>query len=150
MMIAKPLTRTEQAAATASELRALVGRLKRRLRQEGGYEGLSLSQLSVLGRLDRHGPSTVTALARAENVRPQSMGATIASLETLGLIAGEPDPNDGRRTWLSLTPMAAEWVQKSRAAREGWLVRTITEHFSAEEQDALARGVALLSRLVEY
>ena len=64
---------------------------------------LTASQRFALGRLSREGPLTVTALARAEGVRPQSMGATVAVLEAQGLVAGAPDPADGRQTLLSLT-----------------------------------------------
>jgi DNA-binding MarR family transcriptional regulator len=32
------------------------------------------------------------------------MRVTIASLETMGAVSGEPDPTDGRQTVFSLTP----------------------------------------------
>lgn len=143
-------SRVTQAMATASDLRVLVGKLKRRLREEGGYAGLSLSQRVVLGHLYREDAQTVSELARIEKLRPQSMGATVASLQAAGLIAVEPDPRDGRRSLLSLTSHAREYVETSRAARDDWLLRTISEHFTPDEQDALARGVALLKRLADY
>lgn len=141
--------RAAQALATAGALRVLVGKLKRRLREKAGIEGLTLSQLSVLSHLERGGPATVTTLARTENVRPQSMGATVASLQAIGLLAGAPDPDDGRQTLLSLTKLAHEKIRASRAAREDWLFHTIRERFTADEQDALAHGVALLRRLAD-
>ncbi|HEY0780561.1 MAG TPA: MarR family transcriptional regulator [Gemmatirosa sp.] len=57
----------------------------------------------VILRLERDGPASVAELARAEGVRPQSMGATVAVLEAAGLVDGTPDPTGGRRTVLSLT-----------------------------------------------
>ena len=63
----------------ASELRVVLGKLTRRLREHANKWDLSLSQVAVLGYLDREGPSTVTTLARAEGVRPQSMGATVGA-----------------------------------------------------------------------
>lgn len=141
--------RIAQAHATAAELRALVGKLKRRLREHMAAGGMTLSQLSVLSHLDREGPATISELARAENVRPQSMGATVAGMQTAGLLAGKPDPGDGRRTLLSLTPLAREKIRSTRAAREDWLFHAIRERFNASEQDTLARAVALLKRLAD-
>lgn len=149
MKIAHPDPRIAQAQATAGELRALVGKLKRRLREKVGVEGLTLSQILVLSHLDREGSATVSTLARAEHVKPQSMGATVADLQAQGLVAGTPDPHDGRRILLSMTPLAHEKIRANRAAREDWLFHVIRERFTPSEQDALARGVALLKRLAE-
>ena len=140
---------TDIAMATASELRVVLGKLKRRLRQEIGSHGLSWSQVSVLGHLERDGSKSVTELAELEGVRQQSMGATVAALETAGLLKGEPHPTDGRRTVLSLTPKARAWIKSSRAARADWLFHTIQTRLSPAEQKKLAGAVELLQRLVE-
>ncbi|GAB2573784.1 MarR family transcriptional regulator [Dyella jejuensis] len=136
-------------ATTVGDLRLVVGRLKRRMREEVGSGGLTWSQISVLGHLDREGPATVTALARAEGVRPQSMGATVAALEGAGMLAGEPHPTDRRQVLLSLTPAAREWIKASRTAREDWLLHVIQGRLSPAEQKQFARGVELLKRLVD-
>ncbi len=77
-----------RASALAAELRALLGKLKRRLREQADSVDLTPSQVSALLRLEREGPSTVSTLARGEGVRPQSMGATVATLEAAGLVSG--------------------------------------------------------------
>jgi DNA-binding MarR family transcriptional regulator len=131
----------------AGELRVVLGSLRRRLRDKAQLGDLTWSQLSALGRLEREGPTTVTALARAEGVRPQSMGATIAALEAAGLVGGAPHPGDGRQTILSLTDACREWVKVSRTAREDWLSNAIETRLSHAEQQQLAGAVALLRRL---
>lgn len=135
--------------ATAVELRVLIGQLKRRLREEARLGDFTWSQLSVLSRLDRDGPATVSALARAEGVRSQSMGATVAVLEDAGLVSGEPDPADGRQTILSLTEACRERVKASHAAREDWLVRAIQTKLEPAEQEQLAVALELLKRLAQ-
>jgi DNA-binding MarR family transcriptional regulator len=135
-------------AALATEVRLLAGRLRRRLVEQASGGDFTPSQISVLIRLENEGPQTVTALARAAGVRPQSMGATVAVLEASGLVAGAPDPTDGRQTILSLTDACREWVQANRAAREDWLFRSIQTTLTASEQLDLATGVELLKRLV--
>lgn len=144
-----PESDSAHTAALAGELRVVAGQLIRRLREQSQKGALTLSQVSALGRLEREGPMTVTALARAEGVRPQSMGATIASLEAAGHIAGAPDPADGRQTLLSVTEACRDWIRASRAAREDWLFHTIRTRLSPAEQDELAAAVELLRRLVD-
>ncbi len=136
-----------RAAALSSALRVAVGKLRRRLREHSPTGELTWSQVSVLGHLDRDGPATVTRLARAEGVRPQSMGATVSALEAAGLLVGSPDPRDGRQTIWSLTPACRRWIAGFRAAREDWLFRAIRTRLSLAEQEALARAVVLLERL---
>ena len=135
--------------ALAGELRVVVGQLRRRLREQASFGDLTWSQTSVLSRLEREGPATVTSLARAEGMRPQSMGATVSALEAAGLVSGSPDPQDGRQTILSLTAACREWIKVSRAAKEDWLFQAIQSKLSLQEQGELARAVELLKRLAE-
>jgi DNA-binding MarR family transcriptional regulator len=133
----------------AADLHTLSGKLKRRLREQASAGDLTPSQAAVLAHLGRDGPTTVTALARMEGVRSQSMGATVATLESLGLVKGAPDPNDGRQTILSLTPSCVAMISKGRAARTDWLLRIIEERLSPAEQDQLKAALRLLNRLVD-
>jgi DNA-binding MarR family transcriptional regulator len=137
------------ALALAVDLRVVISQLRRRLREQASFGDLTFSQTSVLSRLEREGPATVTSLARAEGMRPQSMGATVSALQAAGLVSGSPDPKDGRQTILSLTPTCQEWIRAGRAAKEDRLFRAIQSKFSPEEQDELARAVELLKRLAE-
>src|SRR6266516_4487709 len=59
----------------AGDLRALIGRLSRRLRQTSVVGEMTLSQASVLSLLEREGPATPGILATREHISPQSMGA---------------------------------------------------------------------------
>ncbi len=133
----------------AHELRVVLGQLTRRLRAQAGKDDLSLSQLAVLGMLDRDGTATVTALARAEGVRSQSMGATVAALQEAGLVDGAADPADGRQVMLSLTEAARDLIKANRAAREDWLSQAIRSHLTSAEQQELAAAVDLLRRIVD-
>jgi len=140
---------TTRASALAQDLHALLGKLKRRLRDQAHVGDLTPSQVSVLRRLERDGPATASGLARSEGMRPQSMAAVIAALEGAGLVDGAPDPTDGRQTLLSLTDAFRQWVREGRAARQDWLTFTIQSRLAPREQDELAASVELLKRLVD-
>ena len=148
-MSSAPKPPIDDAAALAVELHALVGGLKRRFREQSNAGDLPPSQMAVLRRLEREGAQTVTALARAGGVRPQSMGATVAALQAAGHVSGTPDPEDGRQTLLSLTPACRKWLREGRAARQDWLLRAIQAELSPREQQELARALALVQRVVE-
>jgi DNA-binding MarR family transcriptional regulator len=137
------------ASSLAAELHELNGRLKRRLREQASAGDLTPSQAAVLRHLSQSGAATVTALAQMEGVRSQSMGATVAVLENLGMVKGSPDPRDGRQTILSLTPACRELFRTGRAARQDWLLRAIQTKLTPDEQAQLAFALRLLGRLVD-
>ena len=133
----KSSAQTGLASTLAAEIRTVFGKLKRRLREHGGRNDLTPSQVSVLLRLEKDGSATVSSLARAEGMRPQSMSAVVTSLQEAGLVSGAPDPGDGRQTLMSLTPKCLKWLQEGRAARQDWLTTTISQKLSAQEQEKL-------------
>ncbi|AMM21720.1 hypothetical protein AX769_18150 [Frondihabitans sp. PAMC 28766] len=137
------------ASEVATDLRVLVSRLQRRLRELATPADLSPSQTSILSRLLTSGPATVSDLARAEGVRPQSLGATIAVLEAQGYVTGHPDPNDGRRTILTLTDDARATFLANRTAKTDWLTRQLDERLGADELRRAADGIRLVWRLIE-
>jgi DNA-binding MarR family transcriptional regulator len=138
-----------ETSAVATDLRVVVARLRRRLRETGEPGDFSPSQSAVLVRLDSEGPATVTSLAKAEGVRPQSMGSTVASLQEAGYITGTQHPTDGRQTLLTLTDRFRDELHAHRAAKEDWLFRTIRSTLTPDEQRELAVGVALMKRIAD-
>jgi DNA-binding MarR family transcriptional regulator len=133
-------------AAVASELRTVLGSLVRRLRAEHRFP---LSQGTVLGRLDRGGPASVSQLATAERLRPQSMAQTVSDLEADGLVERRPDPTDGRRMLVELTAQGHAALEADRRHRDGWLARAIEDDLSPDDQAVLLRAVELLRRLAD-
>jgi DNA-binding MarR family transcriptional regulator len=145
----KSSTQAGLASTLAAEIRTIGGKLKRRLREHGGRSDLTPSQISVLLQIEKDGSATVSSLARAEGMRPQSMSAVVTSLREAGLVSGAPDPSDGRQTLMSLTPKCLKRLREARAARQDWLTMTISRNLSAQEQGKLQRALELLTRLVE-
>ena len=142
-------TQSSLASTLAAELRAIFRKLKLRLREHGGRNDLTPSQVSVVLRLERDGSATVSSLARLEGMRPQSMSAVVTPLQEARLVIGAPDPSDGRQTLMSLTPKCLKLLSESRAARQDWLATTISQRLSAREQEKLEEALELLGRLAE-
>ena len=136
---------TEVAAA----LRVSIGLLLRRMRQVRPDGELSLPETSALARLERSGPATSSALAKEEQISPQSMGATLAALEARGLVARQPDPDDGRRAVLTLTGAGQQVLRDKRSARVAQLAQALSDGFTPAELRQLHAAAPLLERLAQ-
>ena len=139
---------TTSSETHAAELMQAMGVLLRRVRGEAGSVGLGWSLAAVLGRLDRSGAMTTADLARAEMVKPQSMGGFLAELEQEGLVRRQPHPTDGRQILFSLTEAGVEARRRRQAAKLAWLTTAI-ERCDADERRTLVDAIALIQRLGE-
>ena len=131
----------------AAALRLSIGLLRRQLRQSPVTGELTMPESAALARLDRGGPATASALARREQISPQSMGATLGALEARGLVERRPDPQDGRRAVMSLTEAGREVLHSKRSARTQQLAKALSAGFTAAELRTLMAAAPLLDRL---
>jgi DNA-binding MarR family transcriptional regulator len=125
-----------------------VALLVRRVRAAAASHELSLTENSVLSRLEKEGAATTADLAHAESVKPQSMGATIASLEERGLVERKPHPTDGRQMHIQLTVKGAALRRSGREAKRTWLAQAIAQLEKTEQKTLFAAG-EIIKRLVE-
>jgi DNA-binding MarR family transcriptional regulator len=130
------------------DLRVVLGRIVRRLRQGHAAGDLTLSEISVLSRLDRDGPATPGALADEERVRPQAMGATLAALEQRHLVERRAHPDDGRCVVMSVTTAGQTILVDRRCVNTQRVARALGE-FSLAEQRKLVVAIPLLEKLAE-
>jgi DNA-binding MarR family transcriptional regulator len=140
---------TEPSASTAElahELRETLGRLVRRVRLEPGPP---VPRMVVLGRLDREGPASVSDLAAAERMRPQSMAQTVRDLEEAGLVSRRPDPDDGRRAFVELTDEGRTLLTVTRASRETWLAEALNRELDDAERAVVRQALELLGRIAD-
>lgn len=133
----------------ARDLRVVVSRLRRRLVDVADTHELTPSQLSVLSRLGKDGPASASDLAAAERIRPQSVSATLAVLEEGELVVRRPDPDDGRRQLVSLSPTGTALFDDRRRPSEEWLSRALEERLTESERQTVIDAVALLERLTQ-
>jgi DNA-binding MarR family transcriptional regulator len=125
-----------------------VGLLLRRARAAAGSHDLSLTESAVMARLARKGPATTAELARSESMKPQSMGATIAALEEMGMVERKPHPTDGRQVNIELTAKGAAVRKTVKDAKRTWLTQVIAQ-LDEREREALFAAGEIIRRLVE-
>ncbi|WP_405866547.1 MarR family transcriptional regulator [Streptomyces sp. NBC_01515] len=140
---------SDSAARSARDLRVVLSRLRRRIREVATDEDLTPSQESALTLVGKHGAATASALASAEGVRPQSMAATLAALDQHGLIRRSPDPEDGRRQLVTLTEAGRARIEDNRQVREEWLARAFEDRYTERERRTILDALALMERLSE-
>jgi DNA-binding MarR family transcriptional regulator len=125
-----------------------IGLLVRRVRAAAAPQELSLTESAILSRLEKHGPATIAELARAESMKPQSMGTTIAALEEMGMVGRMPHPTDGRQFNIVLTPKGTAVRECARDAKRTWLAHAIAQ-LDERERETLFEAGEIIKRLVE-
>jgi len=125
-----------------------MGLLVRRVRAAAASHELSLTESAVMARLASDGPATTADLARAEGMKPQSMGDTIAALEERGIVERKPHPTDGRQVNIELTAQGAAVRKSAKDAKRMWLAQAIAQLDEQERETLFAAG-RIIKRLVE-
>jgi DNA-binding MarR family transcriptional regulator len=130
------------------DLAQAIGLLARRVRAAAASHGLSLTESAVMARLAKEGPATTADLARAECVKPQSMGATITALEEMGMVERKPHPTDGRQVNIELTAKGAAVRKSAKDAKRTWLAEAIAQ-LDEQDRETLFKAGEIIKRLVE-
>jgi len=125
-----------------------IGLLIRRVRSAAASHELSLTESAVMARLSREGPATTADLARAEGMKPQSMGTTIAALEEMGMVERKPHPTDGRQVNIELTAKGAAVRKSTKDAKRTWLAQAISQ-LDEQERETLFNAGEIIRRLAE-
>jgi DNA-binding MarR family transcriptional regulator len=142
--MAKVTKADEEAVA---ELLAAMSLLVRRLKAEARSGELSWSQVAIMARLEG-GAMTTADLARAEGMKPQSMGASLAAMEEEGLVRRKAHPTDGRQILFELTPAGIEGRYRRRLAKREWLLSAIAK-LDRDEQKTLFTATDVIKHIAE-
>jgi DNA-binding MarR family transcriptional regulator len=130
------------------EFSQAIGLLFRRVRAASASHELSWTESAVMARLARNGPATTADLARAENMKPQSMGTTIAALEDMGMVERKPHPTDGRQVNIALTAKGSAVRNSAIDAKRTWLAQAIAQ-LDEQKRETLFKAGEIIKRLVE-
>jgi DNA-binding MarR family transcriptional regulator len=127
---------TSRRKEALSILRAVLA-LGRRLRAERPEGAVTLSALSILGTLNRHGPIPASRLAAEERLQPQSLTRILASLEKAGHIARTRNAADRREMTIALTESGHRLLAEDIRARRAWLEDAMAAALNASERELL-------------
>jgi DNA-binding MarR family transcriptional regulator len=147
--------RTRAAPATESfheepsaRLRAVIGRLSRRLRPTVAGSGLTPSQISVLFTIVRLGPLGLSELAAIEGLNPTMLSRITAQLCDSGLIRREADPSDRRSANVLATASGRRMRERIHRERTRALSAHI-EQLDEHQRQALWHALPVLEELAE-
>jgi DNA-binding MarR family transcriptional regulator len=128
-----------------SQLRLVVLRLSRRLRQQTAGD-VTASQISALATIAKHGEVSLGELAAIERIAPPSMTRIAARLEEQGLVERRVDASDRRVARVAVSPEGESLLAETRTRRDAFLAARLQD-FTPEEQALLAAAVPLLERM---
>jgi DNA-binding MarR family transcriptional regulator len=135
-------------AELASLLRPSLLRLTRIVRNQRVDMSVTLTQLSAMGTLHKHGPMSAGELANCERVQPPSMTKVLANLEERGLVRRDVHPTDRRQAIIGITAAGVQLLDSERRSRDAWLSRRLAT-LTAEERAVLQQVVPILDKLAE-
>lgn len=131
-----------------NQLKALHRRMRR---EQTAIEGLSAPALEVLIAVGAaNEPIRPGQLAADLQMTSPNIAAALRSLESSSLITRRPDPHDGRKAIVELTPRGGQLIAESRENWRGWLRKTIDAALSDSEQRLLFVAGDLMQRLADY
>ncbi len=133
-------------SALAERIHRSAIQLLRQLRSVDRELSLGPARLSALSVLVFGGPSTLGALAHAEQVRPATMTRIVQALERDGLARRRADADDARRVWIEPTAAGRRLLEQGRRRRlEALEARLAT--LTRDELAALERGSEVFARI---
>ena len=137
-------------STTASDLTSAAIHLLRGLRSVDRQSGLTAARLSALSVLVFGGPSTLGALARAEDVTDPTMTRIVDGLVSLGLATRSRHPDSARQVLVSATAEGQRLMTAARQRRVDAIATALRSLTPAERQAIVAAAPALqaLSRIV--
>jgi DNA-binding MarR family transcriptional regulator len=113
-VIADPLT-------AANQLRPVLLRLSRELRQETEQLGITSRQVTLLWLIRGNPGMSLRELAAEERISAPALSGHVDRLEKAGLLARVRDESDRRRVGLALTDEGERLLRRVRARRTTWL-----------------------------
>ena len=108
--------------------------------------GVSAPKLSALSVLTFGGAMSLSALAKAEQVRAPTMSKLVADLEAEGLVAKRADKTDKRGVRIEVTAKGRALMEEGRKKRLALLTKRLTR-LSAAERAELHNAADLMLRL---
>jgi DNA-binding MarR family transcriptional regulator len=133
-------------AELAAHLRPSLLRLTRIIRNQRVDMSVTLTQLSAMGTLHKHGPMSAGELANCERVQPPSMTKVLAMLEERGLVRRDAHPGDRRQAIMSITDAGIALLDSERRSRDAWLSQRLAQ-LTPDDRAALRNVVPVLDKL---
>src|ERR1700709_919294 len=90
-------------AEDITRLRVALARIARLVDRQVSGEGMTRTQLSVLGTAARLGDLGISELAEIEGLNPTMLSRLVGKLEVAGLVRRTPDPEDRRAVRVQVT-----------------------------------------------
>lgn len=132
----------------ANELRPVLLRLNRHLRQELAPLGITGGQAALLHTIRTSRDIGVQELAGRTGMSGPAMSAYVDRLESAGLVRRRRSEDDRRRVELALTDEGVRVLRSARSRRTAWLAARL-KRLEPDELAAIESAVEPLSKLLE-
>jgi DNA-binding MarR family transcriptional regulator len=135
---------------TAARLRAVIGKLSRRLRPTAAGKAAELTptKISVLMDVVRRGPLRLSDVAEAEAINPTMLSRIVAALLERGLLERTSDPGDRRAAWVKATAAGRRLAERMQRERTEALNHALA-HLDPEQRRHILDALDALEGLAD-
>src|SRR5262245_37357808 len=130
----------------ATQLHRAAIRLLRAVRVADDETGVSAPKLSALSVLTFGGPTSLSGLARAEQVTAATMSKLVSDLEAEGLVAKRADREDKRGVRIEVTAKGRALMEEGRKRRLALLQKRLAK-LSRDERVLLGDAAEIMLKL---
>ncbi len=138
---------TSDPLAVANQLRPVLLRLARELRQETEGLGITSRQVTLLWLIRNRAGLSLRELAAEERISAPALSGHVDRLVNAGLVERVRDVGDRRRVGLELTEDGARLLKRVRARRTTWLADRL-RGLEPDEVAAIEAALEPLGRLL--
>lgn len=144
------MSRAEELGRLEQEVGVLIRRVKRVIgeRARAVHPDLQPASYLMLTFLAAEGPQRSSVVSDRFNVDKGAISRQVQHLCDLGLLAREPDPQDGRAILVSATPDAVRRLEAVDQHRRAWLEEQLVE-WSEEDLRDFVSGLARYNRALD-
>lgn len=139
------MARTDSLEVATALHRAAI-RLLRAVRVADDETGVSAPKLSALSVLTFGGPTSLSGLARAEQVTAATMSKLVSDLEADGLVAKRVDRDDKRGLRIEVTAKGRTLMEEGRKRRLALLQKRLAK-LSRDERALLDQAAEIMLKL---
>lgn len=131
-----------------ARLRVSIAKIARQMQRQAADDGLTRTQLSVLGTIAREGPLGLGRLAEIEGLNPTLVSRVVAKLDEAGIIRRRPAAGDRRAAVVEVTPAGARLHVRLRRARTAMLAERL-DRIGDADACLVLRALPALERLAD-
>ena len=149
MATKRTLAAADIAQTIERSLRDIRAHMNRRLEAEYSRGNLTPPQMSVMKAVYETQGIALKDLCQRVRLAHSTVSGIVDRLQARGLLERRPSDEDRRYTIIAISPVVSQWMSTQAPRHAAGPLLSALDQATADEKDAILRGVETLLRLLE-